>query len=699
MQCRRDGEGEREVYYGSEMERRVTKQLLMDERLTGAYRDKIVQCIEHFFAEKWDPNCAPEVKTVGFELHRENAFVVFRVNADAQFAYWKAQYWGRFEVRFDWERCQTEEELTAQIRALLPELAEGLSERVVQSLPVKVEEELRWRARLHLDEFGQTERALASHPGLAALLGERLPAIQAAYEAQLLKTPCPAGFRPAHVASLGLRCKAGCERWEIALLIRMDNGVYSEKKIAFNPGSCAFYLDPVKRVEALYSQAKDRVEVLLQRAVRVPLLYTASSLRDLPGMTDPLQTLLEQGAVPLGCVTVQWDGPQFGAGPLLYQPRQDRGKVRFGRDGEGILNCPAVPLYPELLAKQQDASHDWKTLTQDLPGVCRLGESLQEILEKTFQGTGVPVPPVKLLTDKKLNLTICWSTRKAALDPTGESLEMALQRTAERIFRDEIARPAEREAQRKVLNCLDTTELTVLRYVTEHGETYYTEAAREIDRQKVSTPKPYTQECLNHLTEVEVPVEGKATPLLRTRKAYNSYGWFYKYSVEALIEPEVLQAAVGRPFTPADLERMKPKARGKWFSRYLLEADEGQRWTRFNEALDCMDGAFLKAFVLTEEGQAFLRKFTGDEAVFVRLTVEALPGCKRLAARLWPEEDGAKAERRSKAVLRSRGGKGRRHVQEEQGKPAMLFSTPTTGTQRNSGMPSIPTSRRARRGF
>lgn len=87
MQCRRDGEGEREVYYGSEMERRVTKQLLMDERLTGAYRDKIVQCIEHFFAEKWDPNCAPEVKTVGFELHRENAFVVFRVNADAQFAY------------------------------------------------------------------------------------------------------------------------------------------------------------------------------------------------------------------------------------------------------------------------------------------------------------------------------------------------------------------------------------------------------------------------------------------------------------------------------------------------------------------------------------------------------------------------------------------------------------------------------------
>lgn len=626
------------MYYGSEMERRVTKQLLMDEHLTGAYRDKIVQCIEQFFAEKWDPNCAPEVKTVGFELHRENAFVVFRVNVDAQFAYWRAEYWGRFDVRFDWERCQTEEELTAQIRALLPELAEGLSERVVQSLPVKVEEEMRWRAQLHLNEFGQTERALASHPGLVAMLDEKRPAIQAAYDAQLAGMSCPAGFRAAHVAALGLRCKAGCEHWEIALLIRMDNGVYSEKKIAFDPGSCAFYADPVKRVEALYSQAKDRVEALLQRAVRVPLLYTASSLRDIPGMTDRLQTLLEQGAVSLGSVTVQWDGPQYGAGPLLYQPRQDRGKVRFGRDGEGILNCPAVPLYPELLAQPRDASHDWEALPQDLSGVCRLGESLQEILEKTFQGTGVPVPPVKLVADKKLNLTICWSTRKAALDPSEDSLEMALQRIAERIFRDETARPAEREAQLKVLNSLDPTELTVLRYVTEHGETYYTKLAEDIDKQ-VYTPKLYTQVCLKHLTEVTVPVDGTATPLLRIREAYSYNHWFNMYSAAALIEPEVLQAAVGCPFTTADLERMKPRARGEWFAHYLIEADEEQRWTRFNEALDCMDKASLKAFVMTEEGQAFFRGFTGADAMFVRLTVEELPGCKRLAARLWPEED------------------------------------------------------------
>ena len=100
----------------------------------------------------------------------------------------------------------------------------------------------------------------------------------------------------------------------------------------------------------------------------------------------------------------------------------------------------------------------------------------------------------------------------------------------------------------------------------------------------------------------------------------------------------MLQAAVGRPFTPADLERMKPKARGTWFTRYLLEADEGQRWTRFNEALDCMDRAFLKAFVMTEEGQAFLRGFKGSDAMFARLTVESLPGCNRLAAKLWPDE-------------------------------------------------------------
>ena len=86
------------------------------------------------------------------------------------------------------------------------------------------------------------------------------------------------------------------------------------------------------------------------------------------------------------------------------------------------------------------------------------------------------------------------------------------------------------------------------------------------------------------------------------------------------------------------MENIKQAQRGPWFTQYLLQANGKQRWTRFNEALDRMPSTFLAAFAKSDEGQAFLKCFTGDDAVFVRLTVEGLPGCKRLAAKLWPEE-------------------------------------------------------------
>ena len=51
-----------------------------------------------------------------------------------------------------------------------------------------------------------------------------------------------------------------------------------------------------------------------------------------------------------------------------------------------------------------------------------------------------------------------------------------------------------------------------------------------------------------------------------------------------------------------------------------------------------MPSTALVAFVKSKTGQAFLRSFTGAEAMFVRLTIEGLPGCMRVAAKLFPEE-------------------------------------------------------------
>ena len=52
-----------------------------------------------------------------------------------------------------------------------------------------------------------------------------------------------------------------------------------------------------------------------------------------------------------------------------------------------------------------------------------------------------------------------------------------------------------------------------------------------------------------------------------------------------------------------------------------------------------MPGTSLVKLVKSETGQEFLRHFMGAEAMFVRLTIESLPGCMRVAARLWPDEE------------------------------------------------------------
>ena len=76
-------------------------------------------------------------------------------------------------------------------------------------------------------------------------------------------------------------------------------------------------------------------------------------LRALPGVTESMETLLREGVASLGCVAVQWDGQWYEGGPVLYRPKQDNDKVRFGKDKRVVSDCPAVLLSLERLGQPQ----------------------------------------------------------------------------------------------------------------------------------------------------------------------------------------------------------------------------------------------------------------------------------------------------------------------------------------------------------
>ena len=212
-----------------------------------------------------------------------------------------------------------------------------------------------------------------------------------------------------------------------------------------------------------------------------------------------------------------------------------------------------------------------------------------------------------------------------------------LQTLVEQAIGIELEKPLERQRQLAVFNTLNSTELAVLRCIASCPEAQGTAVADAIEN-RVCTTKAYTGMCIQHLTTLEVTWAGKTMPLLQARMETNGkLDDTCMFWVGACIDREMLASASGRPFNLAETAVLKPAARAKWFTNYLLEADDEQRWPRFNEVLDHMPRTFLTDFVKSEEGQTFLRGFSGSDAMFVRLTVEELPGCKRLAAKLWPE--------------------------------------------------------------
>ncbi len=621
---------------------RMSKQVLLklEKELTASpeYSQQFETRVNQHFAGIWNPEfLLPKVDEVRFFLSMRNLQVELTAQVDVQFDGLSKYYTGKASMPFRGDTNGTEEALTQQFRALLPQLLQDACARM--ELPATEEEVIRYTATLCKKRLDRVAHEMERYPDVRRMLREKETAIRRDYERRLAKSRCPQGFQPAQIASLELRCSADANVGKCVLRVCMDRGGYSQNEVSFDLHYCYFYPSPERRREVLFGYIKENLGSLLRQVNEVPLLYTCPSLRDFHGMSEPLETFLLQGEASLGCVTVQWKRGPVEDALLLYRPERDRKKVRLRTSGRPISECPALQLYPGLLEQPLVPLRAYKTLPTDMVGVFRFGESIWASLEKAALEQNVDAPAVLLVMDRKRRLHFVWRTIDVLLDPPERDDEGTLQELMEQICLAERAKPYEKRAQLKVLNTLNPTELAVLRYIAANGETWYSALASAIDG-LVCTTKVYTGTCLEHLTKVEILIDGDRKPLVAVRWVDSrKHDAFRMYGMGGQIDHDVLDEATGKPFEAADVEHMKPAERGKWFTRYLLEAPEEQRWTRFNEALECMPSTFLASFAKSDEGQAFLQSFSGDDAVFVRLTVEGLPGCKRLADKLWPEKE------------------------------------------------------------
>ncbi len=115
-----------------------------------------------------------------------------------------------------------------------------------------------------------------------------------------------------------------------------------------------------------------------------------------------------------------------------------------------------------------------------------LEKQIRAILPQLLQCAGGQMT-AGLPSEKTIQL---WTSRKTP----GKVLMVLVHQ----IYRVEEGRPAEKQRQLEVLDSLNTTEMAVLRYVTQKGETSISAAASALADQ-VCTTKAYNGACLERL--------------------------------------------------------------------------------------------------------------------------------------------------------------------------------------------------------
>lgn len=621
----------------------VMAALKKELRDSDALSQSVATAAEEHIARIWDPECVQiQVGNVTIALNQAKDKLILSATVYMECMGRKSQVTFTERALMVLEDCETEEEIIQKNRLVLQFLKKELIAKIPRTMPQSVEEYLGKNAAGSFPGLDAMVKKIAAQEDVLALLNKQNELFRITYVAKLKNESCPPGFQPVKIVSFRLQCSADSRIGKCMLQIGLECGAYFALQEEYVLGICPYYLNEERKRAFLKMHILECVRNFEKQLDKLPQLYIAPSLQAIPDMAECLVTLLQQGEVSLGHVTVKRKGNCCGKAPLLYMRQQNETSVRIGSSGTEVSKCQEVPLRLNTLKQLEISLERYTTPPKELAGLCRLGEALEKALIQTYQDKGVPAPKMVLQLNKKTNVILHCGSSCIALSETERAAGQKLMQFVVQSVEVETVRSAERQQLLEVLNSLNPTELAVLRQITANGETWYTALANEIEDQ-VCTTKTYTGTCLQRLMELAVEVNGKVQPLLMARWASSrKHDDFRMYRAGAQIDRDVLASATGRPFTASEAADMKASERGNWFTRYLLEADGEQRRTRFNEVLDHMPRTFLTAFVKSEEGQALLKGFTGPEAMFVRLTVEGLPGCKRLAAKLWP--DGAENE-------------------------------------------------------
>lgn len=262
-----------------------------------------------------------------------------------------------------------------------------------------------------------------------------------------------------------------------------------------------------------------------------------------------------------------------------------------------------------------------------------------------FKDKRVPVMPdlTFVFNEEKGNACFCNKVRIDLSDIFDE--EKTYEKTVRARVLDVFAHVADLEfarlnrakEQTQILSELNPTELLILKHISGEGKSWYSKINEDLEG-KVMTTKVSAGPYLDHLCDSYIVQDGEKIPLLNYEWASSrKHGDFRLYRTPVSWEREALDTAVPRAFTLDDFSSFSPAGR-EWFFSNTLQAccDKESRWLAL-QVLEKMSAQFAADFAKTENGQKLFQSFVGDDAVYARFFLESLPGCKRLAAKYFPE--------------------------------------------------------------
>ena len=562
----------------------VIDELRSELQVSAEYPREVRAAAESHFAAVWDPNCVkPHVNEVENVLNCGNKRIVLTAVIRVECAGASVTYTVTERTSLVLDSGKTVEELIEPNRQALLSLEQALIDKVHKSLPQSSENFFRKHMASNHPDLDSIATTIAEDPGMLSILDKRTKVFQSTYESLLEKEPCPQGFLPAQIASLKLYCSTEGYIGTCILRIHLDCGMYFERRKEYDLGYCPFYIDEGKKREYLLSQILESLKDLVMPTDGIAPVFVATSFQAVPGMTDQLESLLQQGSVSLGHVTLRRTKDRQESACILYRLQPDKDIVRIGSCGTSISKCRDGPICLDT-REQPVPPLEYTALPTEIAGFFRLGEALEQTLNQMLLDKDVSIPNMVLQLAKDCSLQLHCGSKNLALGTGEMSTGQRIMRLATQSVAEEEAKAAFRNRQLAVLNGLNPTELAILRHISKNGETWCAELADEIDGQ-VCTMKSYTGECLENLAVEYMPVKGGYKPLLEVYWGFNdAYDECLMYCFDLDIDRKLLESATGRPFRASEVGKMKPAARGDWFTGYLLEADGEQRWARFNEA-------------------------------------------------------------------------------------------------------------------